>query len=87
MAARRHTGAILQAANAVIARNQQRLGKQLWTEAAEGTPLKLFQANNEQNEAEHVVEQVRALRQQALPYSEIAVLYRSNAQSRLLEHH
>ena len=83
----RSTGAILQAANAVIARNQQRLGKQLWTEAAEGAPLKLFQANNEQNEAEHVVEQVRALRQQALPYSEIAVLYRSNAQSRLLEHH
>ncbi|WXL25780.1 DNA helicase II [Ectopseudomonas mendocina] len=82
----RSTAGILKAANAVIANNQGRLGKELWTEDSDGEPLRLYAAFNEQDEARYVVESIEdALRKDGLKRSEIAILYRSNAQSRVLE--
>ena len=81
----RSTGNILAAANAVIAHNPARLGKQLWTAGNEGAPIDLYAAYNEQDEARYVVERIRAnLREDARP-SDHAILYRSNAQSRNFE--
>ena len=82
----RSTGTILRAANALIAHNSGRIGKELWTESGEGTPIRLFSAYNEREEAEFVVERIRELdRRRATGASEVAVLYRSNAQSRVFE--
>ncbi len=82
----RSTAGILKAANALIANNQGRLGKELWTEGEHGEPISLYAAFNEYDEARYVVESIRdALRKNGLKRSEIAVLYRSNAQSRVLE--
>ncbi|TBV04394.1 DNA helicase II [Phytopseudomonas dryadis] len=82
----RSTAGILKAANALIANNQGRLGKELWTEDADGEPLSLYAAFNEHDEARYVVESIEdALRKDGLKRSEIAILYRSNAQSRVLE--
>ncbi|MBA8882893.1 UvrD-helicase domain-containing protein [Dokdonella fugitiva] len=81
----RSTGTILAAANAVIAHNPDRLGKQLWTAGDDGTPIELYAAYNEQDEARYVVERIReGLRGDARP-SDHAILYRSNAQSRTFE--
>jgi len=81
----RSTGNILAAANAVIAHNPDRLGKQLWTAGEAGTPIELYASYNEQDEARYVVERVREhLRAGARP-SDHAILYRSNAQSRTFE--
>ncbi|NCT69063.1 MAG: UvrD-helicase domain-containing protein [Rhodanobacteraceae bacterium] len=81
----RSTGTILAAANAVIAHNPDRLGKQLWTAGDSGAPIELYAAYNEQDEARYVIEGIRAqLREGARP-SDIAILYRSNAQSRNFE--
>ncbi len=81
----RSTASILKAANALIANNQGRLGKELWTEGGDGEPIGLYAAFNEHDEARYVVEHIeRAVRDGALR-SEIAILYRSNAQSRVLE--
>ncbi|WP_333840459.1 3'-5' exonuclease [Pelomicrobium sp.] len=82
----RSAGNILAAANAVIKHNRHRLGKNLWTTEGEGEPLRLYEALTDQEEAQFVVEEVRALRREGVPYSDMAVLYRSNAQSRVLEH-
>lgn len=82
----RSTAGILKAANALIANNQGRLGKELWTEDADGEPISLYAAFNEHDEARYVVESIEdALRKDGLKRSEIAILYRSNAQSRVLE--
>lgn len=81
----RSTGVILKAANAVIAHNQDRLGKELWTEQAEGHPIALYAAYNEYDEARYIVEQIRQSLAQGQARQEIAILYRSNAQSRVLE--
>ena len=82
----RSTAGILKAANALIANNQGRLGKELWTEGEHGEPISLYAAFNEYDEARYVVESISdALRKDGLKRSEIAVLYRSNAQSRVLE--
>ena len=82
----RSTAGILKAANAVIANNSERLGKELWTEGGDGEPIGLYAAFNEHDEARYVVESIEdALRQDGLKRSEIAILYRSNAQSRVLE--
>lgn len=81
----RSTATILKAANAVIACNQGRLGKALWTEDAEGEPVSLFAAFNEQEEARFIVDKVSAWVEQGGNYRDAAVLYRSNAQSRVLE--
>ena len=81
----RSTSTILKAANALIAHNQGRIGKELWTESGEGTPIRLFSAYNEREEAEFIVERIRSRVAQGNRRSEAAVLYRSNAQSRAFE--
>ncbi|HZR67987.1 MAG TPA: UvrD-helicase domain-containing protein [Burkholderiales bacterium] len=82
----RSHGHILAAANALIAHNKKRLGKNLWTAAGEGEPVRVYEAQTDGYEANWVVEEVQALARSGLRLSEIAVLYRSNAQSRILEH-
>jgi len=81
----RSTATILQAANAIIANNTARLGKTLWTEGAAGAPIKLYAAFNERDEAEFVINRIHDYIAQGNKRSEIAVLYRSNAQSRVFE--
>src|SRR5690606_5235537 len=81
----RSTSTILQAANALIANNSGRLGKELWTSGLEGEPIDLYAAFNEQDEATYIVDRVRQWVEQGNSRSDVAVLYRSNAQSRVLE--
>jgi DNA helicase-2/ATP-dependent DNA helicase PcrA len=81
----RSTGTILAAANAVIAHNPDRLGKQLWTAGDAGDPIELYAAYNEQDEARYVVERIREHLRHGQKLSEAAILYRSNAQSRNFE--
>jgi len=81
----RSTGNILQAANAIIANNPHRLGKQLWTSGAPGAAIALYAAYNEQDEARFVIERIREHIQHGGSASDCAVLYRSNAQSRNFE--
>jgi DNA helicase-2/ATP-dependent DNA helicase PcrA len=82
----RSHGNILSAANALIAHNRRRLGKNLWTAAGEGEPICIFEAGSDGLEAAWLVEEAQALKRDGLPLKEIAFLYRSNAQSRILEH-
>jgi ATP-dependent DNA helicase UvrD/PcrA len=82
----RSHGHILDAANALIGHNRRRLGKSLWTAEAKGEPLRVFEAATDLDEAGFIVDEVRALRAEGVALSNIAVLYRSNAQSRVLEH-
>jgi DNA helicase-2/ATP-dependent DNA helicase PcrA len=82
----RSLSTILDAANAVIAQNQNRLGKDLWTTAGRGEPIRHFQAMDDGEEARFVVEQVQGLHGEGLAYQQMAVLYRANAQSRAIEH-
>ena len=81
----RSTGTILKAANAIIANNPQRLGKQLWTAGEAGQPIALYAAYNEQDEARFIIDRIREHIQQSGKASECAILYRSNAQSRNFE--
>jgi DNA helicase-2/ATP-dependent DNA helicase PcrA len=81
----RSFGNILDAANALIAHNAQRLGKNLRTEAGPGEPVRVFESTSDFAEAQWLLEEVQALHRGGLPRSEIALLYRSNAQSRVLE--
>ena len=81
----RSTNTILQAANAVIANNRGRLGKQLWTEGADGEKISLYAAFNEQDESRFIVGQIQKWVDEGGLRSESAILYRSNAQSRVLE--
>ncbi|MGH8091621.1 MAG: DNA helicase II, partial [Rudaea sp.] len=81
----RSTGNILNAANAIIANNPQRLGKKLWTAGEAGVPIALYAAYNEQDEARFVVERIREHVQHGGSASDCAILYRSNAQSRNFE--
>jgi DNA helicase II / ATP-dependent DNA helicase PcrA len=82
----RSHGNILSAANALIAHNRRRLGKNLWTAAGVGEPIRVFEAASDGLEAAWLVDQVQALKREGLPLREMAILYRSNAQSRILEH-
>ncbi len=82
----RSHGNILDAANALIARNQVRLGKNLWTAEGRGERLRVFEAPSDIAEAAYIVDEIRALRADGIASHEIALLYRSNAQSRVLEH-
>ena len=82
----RSQGNILDAANALIRHNRLRLGKELWTAEGQGEPLRLFEAATDTEEASFIVDEVKSLRSKGTPLSEIALLYRSNAQSRVLEH-
>jgi DNA helicase-2/ATP-dependent DNA helicase PcrA len=81
----RSTATILEAANAVIAQNPSRLGKKLWTSGDEGEAIALYAAYNEQDEARFVIERIREHIDGGGKASDIAVLYRSNAQSRNFE--
>lgn len=81
----RSTGLILKAANGVIANNHGRLGKELWTDGKEGEPISLYAAFNEQDEARFIIDRIDAWMQQGNRYDSCAILYRSNAQSRVLE--
>ncbi|WP_063674543.1 DNA helicase II [Dyella thiooxydans] len=81
----RSTATILKAANAVIARNGGRLGKQLWTDGGDGERIALYAAYNEQDEARFVVERIREYIEEHGDAKDCAILYRSNAQSRNFE--
>ena len=78
----RSTGNILAAANAVIANNRERKGKTLWTAQSGGDPVTLFEARNEDDEADFVARTIASARR---PMRDFAVLYRTNAQSRSIE--
>ncbi|MFI2811136.1 DNA helicase II [Microbulbifer zhoushanensis] len=81
----RSTSTILKAANAVIEHNAGRLGKELWTRGEEGEPISLYSAYNEQDEARFIVERIEQWVRDGNPRDSVAILYRSNAQSRVLE--
>ncbi|MBX9446845.1 DNA helicase II [Dickeya chrysanthemi] len=81
----RSTANILNAANALIAHNGDRLGKNLWTDGIEGEPISLYCAFNELDEARFVVNRIKVWQEAGGALSECAILYRSNAQSRVLE--
>ncbi len=81
----RSTSNILDAANAVISNNLGRMGKELWTQDNEGEPLRLYAAFNEQDEARFIADTAQNWVSEGNSRSDVAVLYRSNAQSRALE--
>jgi DNA helicase-2/ATP-dependent DNA helicase PcrA len=81
----RSTGNILKAANALISHNTGRLGKNLWTEGKDGERIKLYAAFNERDEAEFVMNRIREWGNQGNPRRDVAILYRSNAQSRVFK--
>ena len=81
----RSTNIILNAANALIDNNKDRLGKNLWTEKLEGEQIVMYQAYNEQDEARFVADVLKDWMEKGGAYKESAVLYRSNAQSRAIE--
>ena len=81
----RSTSTILKAANGLIARNTDRLGKELWTAGEEGEPIRLYSGYNDLDEARFIAERAQEWVSQGGSPDEIAVLYRSNAQSRVLE--
>jgi DNA helicase-2/ATP-dependent DNA helicase PcrA len=77
---------ILDAANAIISHNNNRLGKNLWTSAGAGEPVRVYDAYNDTDEAQFIVDEIKMLHCEGTSLGEIALLYRSNAQSRILEH-
>ena len=81
----RSTANILNAANAVISQNSKRLGKKLWTEDNEGDKIEIFEAHNEYEEANFISDNARSIFSAGDHYKDMAVLYRSNAQSRTFE--
>ena len=81
----RSTATILKAANALITNNAGRMGKELWTDGNDGDPISLYAGFNEQDEARFIVDRISEAIGEGLARSEIAILYRSNAQSRVLE--
>jgi len=81
----RSTANILNAANALIANNDDRLGKNLWTDDKDGEAIQLYSAFNERDEAHFVAEQIQNCVDKGNPYKDNAILYRSNAQSRVIE--
>jgi DNA helicase-2/ATP-dependent DNA helicase PcrA len=82
----RSHGNILDAANALISNNDARLGKNLWTDEGKGEPIRLYSAATDSEEASFLLEEVQTLAREGIALNEIALLYRSNAQSRILEH-
>ncbi len=81
----RSTATILDAANGLIANNRGRLGKQLWTDGQRGEPISLYAGFNEQDEARFIVDTLNQWAKDGNPRASSAILYRSNAQSRVLE--
>ncbi len=82
----RSQGHILDAANALIRNNNGRLGKELWTDQGHGEPIRVFQGYSDGEEASFVLDSVKAAMNDGVPLDDIAILYRSNAQSRVFEH-
>lgn len=82
----RSHGNILDAANALIENNSERLGKNLWTAEGKGELLRVYNAPNDFDEASFIADEVKTLHAEGTALSEVALLYRSNAQSRVLEH-
>jgi DNA helicase-2/ATP-dependent DNA helicase PcrA len=82
----RSHGHILDAANVLIANNSKRLGKNLRTDAGHGEPVRVYEASSDLAEAQWIIEETKNLIADGAARSEIAVLYRSNAQSRVIEH-
>ena len=76
---------ILDAANAIISHNNNRLGKNLWTSAGAGEPVRVYDAYNDTDEAQFIVDEIKMLHCEGMSLGDIALLYRSNAQSRILE--
>jgi DNA helicase-2/ATP-dependent DNA helicase PcrA len=81
----RSTGNILAAANGLIKHNHSRMGKTLWTAASDGAMLRLYSAFNDRDEVEFVINRIRTWAEQGGQRQEVAILYRSNAQSRVFE--
>lgn len=81
----RSTSAILDAANALISHNSERMGKNLWTEGARGEPISVYAGFNDLEEARFIVDTIKEKVEDGFLRRDIAILYRSNAQSRLLE--
>ena len=81
----RSTGSILKAANHLIDNNAGRLGKELWTDGGDGEPINLYSGYNEIDEARYIAECVKKWSNEGNRHDEAAILYRSNAQSRVLE--
>ncbi len=81
----RSTPNILAAANAVIDNNRERIGKKLWTEKAHGDKIRLYEGYTEEDEAYFIADEIKTLHQSGVKLSDIAILYRSNAQSRVFE--
>jgi len=81
----RSTGTILSASNQLISNNSDRLGKSLWTDSGDGEMIDVYEARDEINEAEYVTSKIKALVSADANYSDCAILYRSNAQSRAFE--
>ena len=82
----RSRSTILDAANAIIRHNTNRLGKNLWTDQGAGEPIRVFESFSDGDEARWIVDEVQSLVREGGLRAEIALLYRSNAQSRVLEH-
>ena len=82
----RSHGNILDAANALISNNRNRLGKNLWTSENGGEQLRVYEAATDVDEAAFIVDEIKQLKSEGINLREIALLYRSNAQSRVLEH-
>ncbi|NNN70275.1 DNA helicase II [Vibrio sp. 3-2(1)] len=81
----RSTKTILQASNALIANNTERMGKELWTDGSEGEPISLYSAYNDLDEARFTVNKIKEWRDKGGALEDCAMLYRNNAQSRVLE--
>ncbi len=81
----RSTGNILNAANGLISHNQERMGKNLWTDGADGSLIQLYAAFNEQDEAHYIVDRIVEYISNGNARADVAILYRSNAQSRVFE--
>jgi DNA helicase-2/ATP-dependent DNA helicase PcrA len=77
---------ILNAANAIIKNNNNRLGKDLWTASGDGDLIKLFRGLSDSDEAQFILDEIKMKHRQGVSYQRMAILYRSNAQSRILEH-
>jgi DNA helicase II / ATP-dependent DNA helicase PcrA len=82
----RSHGHILDSANMLIANNSKRLGKNLRTDAGHGEQVRIYEASSDLQEAQWLIEQAKSLIAEGAARSEIAILYRSNAQSRVIEH-
>jgi len=81
----RSTATILKAANKLIANNNSRLGKDLWTDGEEGEPIGVYMAYNETDEARYVIDRMKQAPEQGKSFADYAILYRTSAQSRVLE--